>query len=358
MDKISVLIPDGERPFAYHVLNCLSGLDDVDVHILSKDANTLAKYSRTTKTFHLLKPGQSLMEGVAEICSRIHVDLCMPVGSDGAYYFAEHRESVEKITKLILIESAETLMNVKDKGKFADLLRSHQLPHPHSITSSAQLEDELDGLVFPVLVKSRRGGGGDGIDKCTDRDDLLARVNGNPIFFDEFIIQEYVEGDDIDCSTFCRDGKILAYTTQKGLYVDPESYLPMEAVEFIHHPEVLGVAEKLVSTLGWNGIAHVDTRVRKSDGSIDIIEINTRFWGSLEGSLYAGVNFPYIACLASLGRTFPMPAYRDSKYMSAFTAVRRMMKRKPVVNLFTETNLRSHLRDPLPVIMRLMGSSN
>jgi D-aspartate ligase len=358
MDKMSVLIPDGESPFAYHVLNCLANVDDVDVHILSEEANALTRYSRTTKSFHLLKQGRSLVDGVADVCSRVHVDLCMPVGADGIYYFAQHREKIEGITKLLLMESSDMLTNVGDKARFADLLRSQDLPHPYSITSRAQLDEEIDSLAFPVLVKSRGGGGGEGIDKYENRHNLLGRVNGQQNFFEEFIIQEYVEGDDVDCSTFCRDGKILAYTMQRGLYVDPKSCLPVEAIELIHHPGVLDVATKLVSALKWNGIAHIDMRVRRSDRSICVIEINPRFWGSLEGSLYAGVNFPYIACLASLGRTFPMPEYRDSRYMSAFTAVRRMMKRKPVVHLFKETNLLSHLKDPLPVLMRLSRSGS
>lgn len=358
MDKISVLIPDGESPFAYHVLNCLADVADVDVHILSEAANALTRYSRVTKSFHLLKQDQTLVDGVADVCSQVHVDLCMPVGADGVYYFSQHREKVEGITKLLLMESSDMLMSVGDKARFADLLRSHDLPHPYSITSRAQLDTEIDSLAFPVLVKSRGGGGGEGIDKCESHQNLLERVNGQPDFFEEFIIQEYVEGEDVDCSTFCRDGNILAYTMQRGLFVDPKSYLPVEAIEFVHHPGVLDVATKLVSALKWNGIAHIDTRIRSSDSSIDVIEINTRFWGSLEGSLYAGVNFPYIACLASLGKTFPMPEYHDSRYMSAFTAVRRMMKRKPVVHLFKETNLLSHLRDPLPVIMRLARSES
>jgi len=356
MKKISILIPDGESPFAYHVLNCLADVDDVEVHILSAAANALARYSRATKSFHLLKKGQRPVDGVAEVCAKVQVDLCMPVGADGVYYFAQHREETEKTTNLLLMESADNLDNIGDKAKFAELLRAHRLPHPHSITSRAQLDLEIQNLTFPVLVKPRGGGGGEGIDKCEYSEALIARVDSQENFFEEYLIQEYVEGEDVDCSTFCRDGKILAYTMQKGLYVDPDSYLPAQGIEFVHHPGVFEVASKLVSTLKWNGIAHVDTRIRSTDGSIDIIEINTRFWGSLEGSFHAGVNFPYVACLASLGREVPMQTYRNTRYMSAFTALRRIFKRKPIVNFFKETNLGLHLKDPLPVIMRLVSS--
>jgi hypothetical protein len=64
-----------------------------------------------------------------------------------------------------------------------------------------------------------------------DRSDLLGRANGRNDFFDEFIIQEYTEGEDMDCSVFCREGKILAYAIQKGIYVNTESYLSHTAIE-------------------------------------------------------------------------------------------------------------------------------
>jgi predicted ATP-grasp superfamily ATP-dependent carboligase len=97
-------------------------------------------------------------------------------------------------------------------------------------------------------------------------------------------------------------------------------------------------------------------RIRASDVAVLIIEINPRYWGSIEGSLYAGVNFPYLALRASQGETFAMPDYRDGRYMSAFTAIKRKVRRKPALSLFHETNFLSSMKDPLPVIMRLVNS--
>lgn len=311
----------------------------------------MARYSKARGSFYVLKNGQSLLDGVAEICSQIRVDLCMPVDMDGIYYFAQHREGVLQYTNLFLMETAETLRLVWDKGTLAEYLCEKHLPHPLTITNCLQFEKNTSSLNFPVLVKPRLTGGGKGIVKYKKREELLDAMKDD--FFEEFIIQEYIQGEDIDCSVLCRGGQILAYTIQKGLYVE-ENYLPAEVIEFVHHSSVLETAAEFMSALGWDGVAHIDMRIRASDGAVLIIEVNPRYWGSIEGSLHVGVNFPYLALLASRGENFPVPQYRDAKYMSALAAIKRKLRNKPTVDsILSETNFTSYLRDPLPVIMRL-----
>lgn len=351
---ISVLIPDGESPFAYHVAACLAQVKDVKIHILSKKSNAPVRYSRATGSFRVLAQGEDLAEAAAEFCSRTHVDLIMPVDMEGIYYFAQRRERVERAAKLFLMESAENLRRVWDKSCLAHILREKRIPHPFTVTGRSEFEDASADLTFPVLIKPRLSGGGDGIVRYDRREELLARMDGN--FFDRFLVQEYVEGENIDCSVLCRGGEILAYTVQKELYPNPEGYQPAEAVEFVHHCGAFERAAELMSALRWNGVAHIDMRIRASDGGVLIIELNPRYWGSIEGSLYAGVNFPYLALLASRGETFPRPAYRDGRYMSALAAFKRILRRQPALNLFRETNFWSNVKDPLPVIIRLINS--
>jgi predicted ATP-grasp superfamily ATP-dependent carboligase len=280
----------------------------------------------------------------------------MPVDTEGIYYFSQHREQIDPLVKLSMIESADTLRTVWDKGLLADFLFVNQMPHPKTITSQKQFEKEGQRLELPVLVKPRLAGGGVGIEKFTDPEDLLKKISREPDFFERFIIQTYIDGEDIDCSVLCKDGQILAYTIQRALYSDTNgSFLAPDAIEFLHHSDVLNVATKLTSVLKWNGIAHIDMRKQAADGQVAIIEINPRFWGSMEGSLHAGVNFAQLALQAGLGETFPLPEYRDVRYSSALSSIKRILKNKPAVHLLYETNLRYYLRDPLPVLARLAG---
>jgi D-aspartate ligase len=80
------------------------------------------------------------------------------------------------------------------------------------------------------------------------------------------------------------------------------------------------VVRAVMAELHWSGVAHVDLRAHEESGEISIIEINPRFWGSVLGSLHAGVNFPYLACLNALGQEFDYPQFRDCRYVAGTTA--------------------------------------
>jgi D-aspartate ligase len=353
--KISVLIPDGESPFAYHVLSCLAQAGGVDVHLLSRESDVMSRYSRAKKSFHVIDPEQDYLVCLKEFCSRVPVDLILPVDMNAILYFAERREAMGEIAKVCLLDDLQDLCDVDDKGILADFLQEHRLPHPRSITSPEEFRNQINTFPMPALVKPRTSGNGEGISKYTDRAKLEELVALNLHFFDGYMIQEYMDGDDIDCSMLCRDGNILAYTTQKSLYVSAKPYQPAEGIEFVHDAQVHELAVRLAETLHWNGIIHVDMRRREATGRVEIIEINPRFWGSIRGSLHAGVNFPQLACLAGTGREVPATDYRDVRYMNAASMIKRVWRRLPVTHLIRETNFLSMLTDPLPNLMKLLG---
>src|SRR5688572_23226387 len=127
--KISVLIPDGESPFAYHVLSCLTQAGDMDVHLISREADVMSRYSRVKKSFHVIGPEQDYLVYLKEFCSQVQVDLILPVDMNAILYFAERRETVGEIAKVCLLDDLQDLCDVDDKGILADYLQVHHLPH-------------------------------------------------------------------------------------------------------------------------------------------------------------------------------------------------------------------------------------
>jgi hypothetical protein len=168
-----------------------------------------------------------------------------------------------------------------------------------------------------------------------------------------YLVQSYIHGHDIDCSVLCQDGSLLAYTIQYGLVANAIRFRAPPAIQFVHDDRVLQVVESLVSRLKWSGVAHIDLRYDSDRERLYLLEINGRYWGSLFGSLCAGVNFPYLACLTAMNEKFPLPDFQDGYFSSIGAHLRHTWKSPLKLAQLHRTPLRFGLADPLPELVRL-----
>ena len=172
----------------------------------------------------------------------------------------------------------------------------------------------------------------------------------------QYVAQTYHAGYDIDCSVLSREGQILAYTCQRGITKASDEFLPPDTIEFVHRDDVLALAERLVAALGWTGIAHIDMRYSDDVEQLLMLEVNGRFWGTVMGSMFAGINFPHLSCLAALGREFALPSYEPNVFAHVSAAARQSLpgrRRHDVRPIrWRDTPLLYSLADPLAELLR------
>lgn len=83
----------------------------------------------------------------------------------------------------------------------------------HKIDCSQMIDDDvLDGLSYPIFAKPVKGAGTIGAGKANTKEELLKILKTRPksIFFEdtnEYIIQEYLYGDELVVDTFSAEGK-------------------------------------------------------------------------------------------------------------------------------------------------------
>lgn len=68
-------------------------------------------------------------------------------------------------------------------------------------------------------------------------------------------------------------------------------------------------AELLLKKAQWHGVAMIEFRVSE-DGTGYLMEVNPRFWGSLQLAIDSGINFPWLLYLASNGQRVPESKWR------------------------------------------------
>ncbi|MDO7171687.1 ATP-grasp domain-containing protein [Mariniflexile sp. AS56] len=358
---ISVLIPDGESHLLIYVINTLSQAKEVNIYVMSNIRHIPVRYSRRIQNFsYFPKTNDELVwiNNVKEESERHNIDLILPIFEDAIETLSKYKNEIIFKDKLCLLPNNVDYNKANNKWSLAEHLLVNNMSFPRSALYSKLNPDAFKHFRFPVIIKPiLKSGGGVGVCLFNNNEELQIYLLDNN-FDKERIIQEYVNGYDIGCSVLCQSGSILAFTIQKATMVNSNPFEPLLGVEFVYDDALFELVNKLMMSLNWSGVAHIDLRFDVDNNIYKVIEVNTRFWGSLEASMIAGVNFPYLHCLASLNKNFERPEYNLVKYLNLKGLVKSMLKNIALFLNFkfimNNTPVRFALKDPLPTILKYM----
>jgi predicted ATP-grasp superfamily ATP-dependent carboligase len=359
-ENFTVLIPDGESWLSYSVQSCLAQIPGVSVVVLSNSQLEPMRFSKhTAKFYSYTTSNNSELEKLAAIYKVVKkggIDLILPVDTKTMRLLAAQGQHIKALVQIAPLPEAHAIDVATNKWRLVEWLRQHQLPGPTTLLyqPNAQFAQALANLSFPVLLKpleqiGEMGIGGRGIQIFDHPEQLLDYCNQND---QPYIVQPFIKGYDIDCSVLCINGKVVAHTEQKG-FISAGSFAPAAGIDLVANAQAYRLVTDVVAKMNWTGVAHFDLRYDEQDQQIKVIEINARFWGSLLGSLCAGVNFPYLTCLLGLGRELPAPKLRPIRYVNGSAAVKLFIKR--ITGQGTITYDYSALdfmwQDPLPKVV-------
>ncbi|MBN4070815.1 ATP-grasp domain-containing protein, partial [Olleya sp. AH-315-F22] len=332
-NNLNILIPDGDSTWALSVIYCLSHYSNIKIYVLSSKKKTPAKFSKYISYYKYYKQIQDDNIRLQILNSEIkkhHINIVMPIAENEIGFVIKHLDGFDKSCEIIPLPSKESFKIAINKKNLNDFLAKHKIPSPKSIfiNSTNQLDQVINGIVFPVLIKPLDEKGGDGIvrlDKKNELEDYVHNsLNENGIF-----IQQYIVGYDIDCSVICLNGEVLTYTIQKGNLKGHNLYAPQLGVEFLNNYEVYNTVKRLMKLLNWSGVAHIDLIYDNTELDFKVLEINARFWGSIEASRVVGVNFPFLLTELVICKTFSFQDYKYDKFVR-FKGLLKLILRNPL----------------------------
>jgi predicted ATP-grasp superfamily ATP-dependent carboligase len=363
VEKISVLIPDGESFTSLNVVRSLAHSKELDVHVLSAGQKLSgiqrSRHCKFYKLRSLKSDDDARLEKIFQISRRVHIEVLLPISEEGVSFVASNQRFLNKLFQIPPIPDPKSLEIVRDKWLLNEFAHQRDLPTPKSILfqNHTGIDSLLSTFSYPVLLKPRIGRSGYGIQRFDTAIELLNMLEqkSEALLKNGYLIQEFISGSDVDLSVLCQYGKILAYTIQRPVIKAATSFSYGRVVELIKHGEVFEIGRRLLSALNWNGVAHIDFIRHEKNGRIFILDFNPRYWGTLLGSTVSGVNFPYLACLAARGVSFPIPYYRNIVFavLGRKEILPWIFGRKHFRGIsLGHTNLRFALLDPFPSIGR------
>jgi predicted ATP-grasp superfamily ATP-dependent carboligase len=184
------------------------------------------------------------------------------------------------------------------------------IPQTHYIADARSLQRVYPNLKFPVVLKpyrSKMWTNG----RCTaasvryaESVRELERTVAQYEYFgsNPFLLQEYISGQAHGIFALYNQGKLVASFAHRRLRENPPSggvSVLCESVE--KNPKAWRMAKTLLDHMAWHGVAMVEFKI-SSDGTPYLMEVNGRFWGSLQLATDAGVDFPWLLYQMATGR--------------------------------------------------------
>ena len=353
--RTKILILDSGAGLLNPVIQSLQSAPGIEIHVLTREPGCPARYSRFVRSLapwpRSAARAQDL-KAVIQVLEQTRAKVLLPLDEPALELVASARESLLGLASLPLMPEPETLDLAGDKWRLSRFMERKGIPQPRTLLLETGKED-LSSFPFPALIKKTKGSGGQGIRLFQTREELLEFLEDQGREVRGVILQKYLSGGEVDCSLLAQEGRLLAYTIQRPL-LPKNSYDFARAIEFVHDPEALNLSARLMAELEYSGVAHVDLIRDQRSGRLKVLEINPRYWGSLVGSVRAGVNFPGLALRQALGLELPKPGFRETRFATAREALRllcRRLGRRGAAGVpLGQTNLGFLLSDPLPVV--------
>jgi predicted ATP-grasp superfamily ATP-dependent carboligase len=125
------------------------------------------------------------------------------------------------------------------------------------------------------------------------------------------LIQQRIEGPGIGIFLLLWEGRTLATFAHRRIREKPPSGgVSVYRESVVADPALVNRSRALLEHFGWCGVAMVEYKVDERTGTPYLMEVNGRFWGSLQLAVDAGVDFPMLLLSAATGEpAAPVNAY-------------------------------------------------
>ena len=308
-----VLVLDADQRSALAVTRSLGKRG---IHVLTADETpaALASSSRFSKQHFTypsprMKPEQ-FIGFLSNLVKQQHIDILFPMTELTTTLLLMNQASFPDVT--IPFPGMSTVDSLANKCLLMQTAESLNIPVPRTwyADNPANLSCNLEDLSYPIVLKPGKSWlFHEGqwsraavlfADNAPDAKNILDSdwaFKAHP-----FMIQENIAGHGAGVFAIYDKGRPLALFAHRRLREKPPSGGVSVLSESIQVDPVLALhAQNLLGNANWHGVAMVEFKVA-SDGTPYLMEINTRFWGSLQLAVDAGIDFPFMLYQLACGK--------------------------------------------------------
>jgi len=319
--KLDVLLTDGHYKHTYAIIRALVA-KELSVGILFHKKLSLSFFSKyVTKRFFIstdiYKDEFLYLQEIINVLKDNDIKVLLPVGNITSNVVSKNKDEIERYTNVPVVDYNKMYIaqNKRETFNFAEKI-GFPIPTTYNINSIEELNDISKILSYPAVLK-KVNPQESGVIYCNDSSELKTRYTEYTKQLDEEadlpIIQEYIKGVGVGFYGLFNKGKCEAYFMHKRIHEYPITGGASTLAKSSYNNQLKHFGIKILSSLKWHGVAMVEFK-KSSAGNYYLMEINPKFWGSLELSYTAGLNFPYLTYLLATGKSVPKSDYKRNTY--------------------------------------------
>lgn len=320
---VPVLVTDGDERAALAVVRSL-GRAGYAVHVCSTRGRSLAGASRhcvgEERVPDPLRAPGDFVDALERYARRVHARVLLPISEASVLAVLAERARFAGISVPFPEEAA--FHGVCDKPRVLEVARALGIAVPEQrVLAAAEDIDDLDpdAVRYPVVVKPGRSVAGDGsgrqkttVSFARDGVELRAQLARLPAAAFPVLLQQRIVGPGVGIFLLLWDGRTEAVFSHRRIREKPPSGgVSVYRESIAADPALVHASRALLERFGWQGVAMVEYKLDGASGEPYLMEVNGRFWGSLQLAVDAGVDFPARLVRLALGESLPpQPAYR------------------------------------------------
>ncbi|MES9969204.1 MAG: ATP-grasp domain-containing protein [Candidatus Thiodiazotropha sp.] len=240
---------------------------------------------------------------IIEIVDKYDIDLVIPV-TDICVFPISRMVKEGRLNCNVPIAKDATMRMAADKNALTKFALELGLSVPESQTIESKDSVSIDSykIPFPIVIKPSRSRVKvddrwifTSVKYANNKDELRTILNETVQEIFPVILQERVHGNGVG-AFYCYDnGRCIAKFSHRRIREKPPSggvSVLRESVRI--DPLIDKHSQLLLDNLKWHGVAMVEFKHDEVKNIPYLMEINGRFWGSLQLAIDAGVDFPKI----------------------------------------------------------------
>jgi predicted ATP-grasp superfamily ATP-dependent carboligase len=318
---VKVLVTDGRQRPALAVVRSL-GRRGLPVLVGAETASSLASRSRYCEG-HVTYPSpeedqQAFDRFLLGFARRGEADVILPV-TDVAMAAVTANQGALRHHCRLACPPYSAFEAVTDKWSLVRRAEACGVPVPatrlvNGLSDCHRAEDlagERPVVVKPTRSRVRCGAGwtAAGVQYARTRAELrrLYEETGHLQRYPS-LVQQRITGPGVAIFVLFDRGRLLTDFAHRRLREKPPSGGVSVVCESVAvDPRLREFAVRLLGPLGWHGVAMLEFKQEARTGDLYLIEVNGRFWGSLQLAVASGVDFPYLTYQLAIGERPSLP---------------------------------------------------